>query len=217
MLLSLWRLFSWSFRIMIETLHKSSKHSCLRSWRQIIWNFCLIETYYAFFFFPISFSVYLFLQKILKIKKKSSKSTPTEAPLSHSKHCSWNASSVVPPLILWICDITLCHRVTHLYNLCPAASLACKNWFSTAALLLSAVLAQACWSWPIREDWLFRRRSLKETVAKTERFRQKGNTELQQWSTRKPKCFVSSNGRKPVLVVTHNISILCLLLLINLL
>ena len=35
-------------------------------------------------------------KKIEKIKK----STPTEAPLAYIKHCSWNESPVVPPLIL---------------------------------------------------------------------------------------------------------------------
>ena len=30
-------------------------------------------------------------------------------------------------------------------------------WFSLAALLLFVVLAQACASWPIRADWIFRR------------------------------------------------------------
>ena len=45
-------------------------------------------------------------------KLKRSKSAPTGAPLSHRKHCSWNASSVLQPFILWLCDITLLHRVT---------------------------------------------------------------------------------------------------------
>ena len=47
---------------------------------------------------------------------KRSKSTPTEAPFSHRKPCSWNASSEVPPLIPWLCDITLRHHVSHLHN-----------------------------------------------------------------------------------------------------
>ena len=69
---------------------------------------------------------------------------------SHRKHCSWNASSLAPPLILWLCDITLRHHVTHLHYWCLAASLARKNWFGTATLLLWAVPGQACVSWPIR-------------------------------------------------------------------
>ena len=38
-----------------------------------------------------------------------------EAPLSHRKHCSWNASSTVPPSILWFCDITLHHHFLVIY------------------------------------------------------------------------------------------------------
>ena len=62
---------------------------------------------------------------------------PTEAPLSHRKHCSLNASLVVPPLILGLCDITLCPCVTHLTNVCLAAISVLKNKFCTAALLSS--------------------------------------------------------------------------------
>ena len=69
-------------------------------------------------------------------KLKRSKSALTEAPLSHRKHSSLNASSVVPPLILWLCYITLHHHATHLHNVFQVASSALKNWFSTDALLL---------------------------------------------------------------------------------
>ena len=41
----------------------------------------------------------------------------TEAHFSYRKHCSWNASSVVPPFILWPCDITSHHHVSHLHDL----------------------------------------------------------------------------------------------------
>ena len=37
-----------------------------------------------------------------------------------------SASPVVPPLILWLCDITLGRQIAHLHNLCI---LICKNWF----------------------------------------------------------------------------------------
>ena len=107
---------------------------------------------------------------------KRSKSAPTEAPLSHRKQSSWNTSSVVQPLIVWLCYITVHHHVTHLHEVFPVASLARKNWFSTAALSLLAVSAQACVSWPIRTYLVFRKGGLKETGAKTERFRQRGNT-----------------------------------------
>ena len=55
-------------------------------------------------------------------KYNKQKSAPTEAPLSHRKHHSLNASSVVPPLIPWLCDITLQQHVAQLSNLCRAAS-----------------------------------------------------------------------------------------------
>ena len=55
------------------------------------------------------------------------------------------------------------------------------RWSRTADLLLLAMLGQACMSWPIREDWVFRREvGLKETVAKTEYFWQRG---IQSYST----------------------------------
>ena len=111
----------------------------------------------------------------------------TEAPLSHRNQCSWNASSELPPpLIPWLCDITLRHTFA---NHCPTASL--KNWFSTAALFMLAVLGQACVSWPIRGGWVFRRRSLKETGAKTDGFRQR-------------MCFLSIKAYKHILSVTQN-------------
>ena len=47
-------------------------------------------------------------------------------------------------------DITLCHHVTHSHNWCLADDFGHNNWFITAALLLLAILAQACVSWPIR-------------------------------------------------------------------
>ena len=45
---------------------------------------------------------------------------------------------------MWLCDITLCHCVILLHKFHPVASLPCKNWFSTSALLLLVSLAQAC-------------------------------------------------------------------------
>lgn len=50
--------------------------------------------------------------------------------------CAWNTLSAVPPLILWLCDITMCQNITHSYNLSLAATLTRKFWFSQAALLL---------------------------------------------------------------------------------
>ena len=115
------------------------KYICLHQWT-VGYNLL-----FSFLFLSLSVFVWLFfIQKILK----SNESTPTEVPLSHTKHCSWNASSVVPPFILWLCDITL-------QTICfLTAVLQRKNWFSTATLLLSVALGQACVSWPITEDWV---------------------------------------------------------------
>ena len=110
---------------------------------------------------------------------KRSKSAPTEAPLSYSKQCTWNTSSVVPPLILWLCDIVPCHHVAHFHSFNRAASLAHKTWFGTAALLLLALLA-------------------KETGAQT------SQTEGELHSTKQLMCFLSVKACKPVLVVTQN-------------
>ena len=101
------------------------------------------KTRYVVLIVPLSFSVLHFLAHVKDPR-------PTGAPLSHRKHCSWNASPVVPPLILWLCDITLRHHVKLLHNLFLVACLVCENWFRTAALLLLAVPAQACVSRPIR-------------------------------------------------------------------
>ena len=53
----------------------------------------LKETYYAFLFFSLSFSVlYLFcIWKILKVKK--GERPPTEAPFLNRKHCSSGSGS----------------------------------------------------------------------------------------------------------------------------
>ena len=75
-------------------------------------------------------------EKSWKILKRS-ESAPTDAPLSYRKHCSWNASSAVLPLIPRLCDITLRHHVTNPHHLCPVASLARMNWFSTGVRVSS--------------------------------------------------------------------------------
>ena len=112
------------------------------------------------------------MYKVLKVRKaKVHTNRSSSLPLNH---CTWNTSLAVPPLIPWLCDVTLCHHITHLHYLCVAASLAHENYFNTAALWLLAVLGQACVSWPIREDWVFKRGGLKEIGAKTERFSQRG-------------------------------------------
>ena len=69
-----------------------------------------------FHFFPHSFKSSCFCSSKRSWKLKRPKSTPIEASLSHRNQCSWNASTAVQPLILWLCDITLHHHVTHLHN-----------------------------------------------------------------------------------------------------
>ena len=68
------------------------------------------------------------------------------------------------------------------------ASLAHKNKSSTAALLLLAVLGQACVSWPIRAHW--------------------GSLKRQEWkqtdSMRKLICFLIIKACKSILIVTQN-------------
>ena len=112
-------------------------------------------------FFPPFLWHFVYVLVHVKDQLKRSKSTPAGTPLSHRLPCSWNASSVAPPLILWRFDI----RVTYLLNVYIAA-LAHKNSFGKAALLSLAVLAQACVGWPLREGLVFRRRVLKRRELK---------------------------------------------------
>ena len=132
---------------------------CLTNVFQAKYQICTGWVLLSFLFFPfppVFYTLYVLLVKDLESQKRS-----TEAPRSHRKHCSWNASSELsPPLFPWLCDLILRHTFS---NYCPTASL--KDWFSTAALFILAVLGQACVSWPIRGHWVFGRRCLKETGA----------------------------------------------------
>ena len=74
-------------------------------------NAGLKGTFYAFCIY-IYIYIYMCIRKILKVKKKMAKVHAYRSS-SLRKHCSWNISSVVLPLILWHGDITLCHHVTH--------------------------------------------------------------------------------------------------------
>ena len=91
-------------------------------------------------------------------KLKRSKSAPTGGPLSHRKLCPLNTSSGAPPWILGSCDIILCHHVKHLHNVDLAQLLYCcwRCWL------------RHVWADQSRADWVFRRRGLKETGAKTD-------------------------------------------------
>ena len=68
----------------------------------------------------------VFTKRCYKLKRQ--KSAPTEAYLSHRRRCSWNTSSVVPLLIMWLLYITPCHHGIHLHNSCQTATLACESW-----------------------------------------------------------------------------------------
>ena len=68
---------------------------------------------------------------------ESSKSTPTETPLSHRKAASETPNQWHSLLILRLLNITLQHHVTDLHNLMPNSLFAMK---------LLAVLARAFWS-----------------------------------------------------------------------
>ena len=128
----------------------------------------LLCFFWLFFFHSISvLNMFLCMKNILKVKKV--KVSPTVDPFLHRKHCSWNASSVGPALILSLGDITLRYHVTHLHILCLAVSFAQNNWYNAAALLL-VVLAQTIMSWPIRAYCVLRRgalnrRELKQSVS----------------------------------------------------
>ena len=96
--------------------------------------------------------------------------------------------NVLQPLIPRLHDFTL---------ICLAASLACKNRFSAAALLSLVLLAQACASQPIRAGWVMRA-GLKETGAEPVYFKQRENTPLQHWPVWANWCLLSKTCRKPV-------------------
>ena len=65
-------------------------------------------------------------------------------------------------------------------------------------------MGQACVCWPIRADRVVRRGGdLKETGAKTECFRWRGNSGLQQYD-KSDEFFLSISACKPILVVTQN-------------
>ena len=76
-------------------------------------NYCKSSDQLVFFYIFFSYSCFIYICNC--------------SSSSHRKHWSWNALSVVPPLILWLCDITLHHQVTRLYKICLAVILACKN------------------------------------------------------------------------------------------
>ena len=123
---------------------------CWESWKWLLFSFLyhcshLKGDQFCFQFFPSSHSC-CSCQRCWKLKR--SKSAPTEAPLSHRKHCSMNAS--------------LCHQadfVTSLYVIVTFLCLMPSSWIETQELiqylLLLTVLGLACTSWPIKGDRVF--------------------------------------------------------------
>ena len=77
----------------------------------------------------------------------------------------WHRATSPSHTFAWFWD-SLAHKFKY-KSLSLSLSLS-KSWFSTAALLLLAVLGQASVRWPIRADWVFRGVGLKETGAKTD-------------------------------------------------
>ena len=138
-------------------------------WRCPFILFILTETYCVFDFSFLQCFIYVLVHvKDLESKKKISSSLPQKTMLL-------KRLVIVPPLILWLCDITPCHTFVLFM---PSVGLVCKNWFSTA--LLFAAGSGVC------ELTNQRRRDIqeggfKETGAKTECFRQRGSIELQHW------------------------------------
>ena len=96
---------------------------------------------------PLFFRCYIFFCECKRLSKLNV-NTNRRASLPHK---TLLLKRLVPPLILWLFDITLCHTFA---SKCLAASLAHMNSFSTVALLLLELLAQACKSWQIRACWV---------------------------------------------------------------
>ena len=104
-------------------------------YRAFMFNHNLKETYYAF---PLACYIgsgaYKKILKAKKVKKYQQKLLSR-----HEKYCSWNTSSVVPPLILWLRDITLC--------LIYAQQLVLQMRIALAQLLC------CCWCCWLRRVW----------------------------------------------------------------
>ena len=121
------------------------------------------------------------------------KPAPTEAPLSHRKHCSWNASSPSSPLIMLFCESCISHK------LCPEAS---KNSVNhSCSVVISGVGSDMCeltnQRLCIQEGGLKETREQKKTK-KNRAFK----TEMQRME--KLVRFLSIKVCKSILVVTWN-------------
>ena len=99
-----WPVFEWD----ILALMSQMSQNCISKLTQVhvffsyfiqvyeFWKIRFVwkETWYAFYFYFFSFLPFLFSFCMCAYAYKRSKSTPTEARLSHMKHCSWNTASV---------------------------------------------------------------------------------------------------------------------------
>ena len=117
-----------------------------------------------FFSFPT-----VFHRLYVPVPIKDLKSSKGQSQYNRSyqrKHSSCNGFSVFFPLIPWLYEITLCHRIRYLHNLQQVSSLAYNNWLSAAALALLAVLGKQRMRRPIGWYWLLRGKALKRQELK---------------------------------------------------
>ena len=96
-------------------VHFSSNYFTLNTFFQTHWvSVCeLKQTHYFLFPSPSVFNKGSSACELQILTGKKVSGGPKEASLSHRKHCSWNASSVVCLSISWRGDIILCHHVTY--------------------------------------------------------------------------------------------------------
>ena len=130
--------------------------------------------------------------KDFEISKRSTSAT-LEAPMKNNALKCLISTASFNLMIYW-----------H-HNTSPStASSASKNQFSTAALLLSAVLVQVCVSWPIR-DWVFGRGG---PWRDRSYFRQRGKTLLLHWTVHENWGFLSALNQNKMIHL--KMSVICL-------
>ena len=142
---------------------------------------------------------------------KWKKQSPKEARLSHREHCFWNALSVVPPLNLWLLDITLImSNICIIYVYISGRSEA--NWklkTQQTGHVVSGTGSGMCELTNQSGVGIQKVGALKETGSKPRSLRQRRNTIR--------KLTLSIKAYKPILVVTQTkmlnlrISVMCLL------
>ena len=121
---------------------------------------------------------------------KRSKSAPTEAPLSHRKHCSWNASSVAPPLS--------CHTTSS----CQCCIIYAwridwhKKWIQHSC----SVVVSGSW---VRRVWADQSEQTGYPGGGALN-RPRWNTVSQNWTIWESWCVLSSEACRLIVVVTQN-------------